>query len=110
MKWYGSFQNRLIEGAKSVNPEIGMGATELCWSDRHAWMIISVKDSRHITVQRMSAKRKCYQGDYEITPNDKGMTVELFLTKKGQWRERYGRKLGNVFFVGYAKEYMDPCF
>lgn len=113
-KWYGSLQNRLMElGDFPITPEVGMGATELCYSDRHAYEVVKVADDRHITVRRMKAKCLDYfAGDWEVTPNPDGIEHELFRTKKGQWRERYGkRKLGcNVFLIGYATEYEDPSF
>ena len=111
MRWYGSLQNRLEEGCKGLKPEVGMGATEMMWSDRRAWEVVAVKDDRHVTVRKMKAKCKNYfAGDWEVEPDENGYCTELFLTKKGQWRQRYGRQLGNVFVIGYADEYQDPSF
>jgi hypothetical protein len=116
MRWYGSLQNRLEENCKGLKPKVGMGATEMMWSDRNAWEIIAVKDERHITARRLKCKlvseyfTECQEYKYESDPN--GYTAELFLTKKGQWRQRYygTRQLGNVFVIGYAEEYRDPSF
>ena len=111
MRWYGSLQNRIEEVTRNPKPTVGMGATELMYSDRNAWEIVAVKDDRHITVRRMKAKCKnWFAGDWEVEPDEKGYTTELFLTKKGQWRQRYGKRLGNVFRIGYADEYRDPEF
>lgn len=113
MKWYGSLQNRLQENCKYPKPKIGMGATELMYSDTKAYEVIAVKDDRHITVRRLKAKLigSYYDQDYEYESDPNGITANLFLTKKGQWRERYyDRSLGNVFALGYAKEYNDPSF
>ena len=115
MTWYGSLQNRLAERANVV-PEVGMGVTEYYWSDREPWEIVAVKDARHITVRKLDAKRVDSNGisecqDWELTSNDKNPTAELFLTKKGEWRERYGRSLGcNKFGIGVARKYIDPTF
>ena len=112
-RWYGSLQNRLEENMVGrPKPEVGMGVTEYFYSDRHAWEVVEVKDDRHITVRRM--KYKCldyFAGEWECYPDENGRTAELFLTKKGQWRERYGRSLGtNIFGIGHAEEYEDPSF
>ena len=113
MRWYGSLQNRLEENCKGLKPEVGMGVTEMLWSDREPWEIVAVKDERHITVRRMKAKCKnWFAGDWEeATPDENGSLAELFKTKKGQWRERIGRSLGcTVFVIGYAEKYEDPSF
>lgn len=111
MRWYGSLQNRLEENCKGEKPEIGMGATEMFYSDRQAWEVVAIRDDRHIIVRRMKAKCNDYfAGDWSVEPDENGHRAELFLTKKGQWRERLGRRLGNVFVLGYAEEYEDPSF
>lgn len=116
-KWYGSLNNRIDEQIKSPVPLVGMGATEYCWSDRHAYEIISVKDERHITVRQYTAKRTDNNGmsecqDYEFISNPNGATCDLFLTSKGEWRERIGKNgLGcNRWGIGRADEYYDYSF
>lgn len=115
-RWYGSFQNRLMENSKMPIPEVGMGATECQWSDREPFEIIEVKDDRHITVRAMNAKRIDNNGmsdcqDYEYTSNENGRIAHLFLTKQGRWREREGRSLGcNGWFIGFAEKYFDYSF
>lgn len=114
--WYGSLNNRICERSKSDAPTVGMGVTEFCWSDRHAYEVIEVKDDRHITVRSYKCIRTdnngmsdCQDYRYESDPN--GSTHSLFLTKQGVWRERFGRKLGcNKWRVGYAEEYYDYSF
>lgn len=113
--WYGSLQNRLLEKVNK-EPQVGMGVTEYCWSDRHAYEVIAVKDARHITVRRLDYKRIDNNGmsedqEYEFKSNEKNHTCELFLTKKGVWRERIGRSLGcDTFGIGRADEYYDYSF
>ncbi|NCC68757.1 MAG: hypothetical protein EOM14_11305 [Clostridia bacterium] len=95
IKYYGSLQNRMMEQCAAVSPVIGMGATELCYSDRHAFEVTAIKDERHITV-------KSVRDGYE---------VNLFLTKQGAWREKYAdSSLGNTFNLGHSSEYSDPSF
>ena len=116
-QWYGSLQNRIAEKSKMPAPVVGMGATELCYSDRHAYEIIEVKDDRHITVRRYDVRRVDHNGmcdlqSYVFTSNENNNTCELFRTINGEWRERYGaRKLGSTrWAVGYASEYYDYSF
>ena len=117
-KWYGSFQNRLMENCNNMpEPQVGMGATECSWSDRDPYEIIEVKDARHITVRQMNAKRIDDNGmsdcqDYEYSSNEDGRIAHLFLTKQGKWREKYSdRSLGcNGWFIGFAEKYFDYSF
>ena len=115
-KWYGSIDNRMMENAKMPAPLVGMGATEMCYTDRHPYEIIAVKDDRHITVRELDWKRIDTNGmsdcqDYEYFSNPENRTAELFLTKDGKWRERIGRRLGcNGFCLGFAERYHDFSF
>lgn len=115
-KWYGSLDNRLMEGMKMPEPQVGMGATEMCFSDRHPYEVIEVKDARHITVRALDWKRVDNNGmsdsqDYEYSSNPENRTADLFLTKQGEWRQRYGRHLGvNRFVLGFAERYYDFSF
>lgn len=115
MRFYGSLQNRLQERT-GIKPEIGMGVTEMCWSDRHPYEVIAIKDDRHITVRALNAKRIDNNGmsecqEYEYTSNPENITVNLFLTKAGEWREKYGRSLGDTrYAIGFAEKYHDYSF
>lgn len=116
MRLEGSFQNRLMELGRNPEPVVGMGVTETLWSDRHPWEIIEVIDSRHIVIRELDAKRKDHNGlsecqEYEYSSNPENRTAKLFKTKKGQWRERIGRRLGcTKFIIGRAEKYWDPTF
>ena len=116
-RWFGSIDNRLMENCRQPVPVVGMGATELCYSDRHPYEIIEVIDDRHIIVRALSWKRTDRNGmsesqSYLYFSNPANPTAKLFLTKQGQWRERYpDRSLGcNRFALGFAERYYDPCF
>ena len=115
--WYGSLNNRIDERRRSAPPEVGMGATEYLWSDRHAYEVIAVKDDRHVTVRRYKAIRTDNHGmsdwqDYRFESDPEGVVRNLFLTNQGVWRERIGsRALGtNKWYVGSADEYYDYSF
>lgn len=114
--WYGSLQNRIAERAEMPEPQVGMGVTEMCWSDRHAYEVVAIKDERHITVRALDHKRVDGNGmsemqEYEYMSNPENSEINLFKTKKGEWREKNGRELGcNRFRIGYAEEYYDYSF
>ena len=117
MVWYGSIENRFAEHTASPKPEVGMGATEMQYSDRTPWEIIEVKDERHITVRELDARRTDSWGmgeiqEYEYAPNPNNRTARLFLTKRGQWKQRLGKnRLGaTVFVLGRAEKYYDFTF
>lgn len=57
MKLYGTLLNRLIEGIDFTNGniEVGTGATEVSYSDRHAYEVIAVTGPNHFTIRRMKA-------------------------------------------------------
>ena len=113
-QWYGSLQNRLEERQLMPKPEVGMGVTELLYSDRTPYEITEVIDERHIMVRRMDWKRIDEGGpsemqEYEYFSNEKYPPVMLFLTKQGDWRERIGKRgLGcNCFLIGKRERYYD---
>lgn len=116
MKWYGSLNNRIAERAKHPKPEVGMGVTEMLFSDREPYEIVQVVDDRHLLVRRLDARRTDDNGmsedqEYEYTSNPQNPTIKLFKTKQGLWRQQHGRSLGiNKFAIGYAEKYRDPCF
>ena len=99
-----------------MKPEVGMGVTEYYYTDREPWEIVAVRDERHITVRKLDYKRIDNNGmsdcqEYEYYSNPNNVTVELFFTKQGVWRERIGRSLGcNKFGVGTASKYYDYSF
>jgi len=120
-------------------PEVGMGATELCWSDRHALTIVQVRkradslkgEVSAVWVVRDVAKVKPgktihntdQQGDaWEITPtpiptdlNEKLALIARATCytkrKNGAWvRHGESMKNGGRIAIGYRSEYRDPSF
>lgn len=97
-----------------IAPAVGMGATELCYSDLKAFTIIAVNDrQQRITLQRdnttfteMNAARV-----YDYTANPDGETVHASLRANGYWvavgdRTSNGRR----FVIGSRVEYYDYSF
>ena len=48
---HGSLNNLLYSRSASPEPEVGMGATEICWTDRHPYTIISVESPTRIILR-----------------------------------------------------------
>jgi len=92
----GSLINHVYSREKSPEPVVGMGATILGWSDRHAGTIVNVFDVRgvkHISVQRDISKRIDKNGmsdsqTYEYSPNTQG-PVNTFRFRNDRWEEVY---------------------
>lgn len=113
---HGSLQNQTFGRNSNVVPTPGMGATELLWTDRHAYTIVSVSPSgKSCIVQRDKATRADEHGmsdsqyyNYERDPN--GPTCEITLSKDGCWYTKGGKKNGRRFAVGVRREYYDYSF
>lgn len=119
----GSLQNRLAEcGVKGQPiPASGMGATQLCYTDRHACTIFVVEMNASRQVKRIGVKRdrairtdtnqmsECQSYRYEQQP-DAG-TFWYTLRKTGQWiMEGDPLRNGQVLAIGYRDEYHDYSF
>jgi hypothetical protein len=104
----------------------GMGATVLCWSDRHAGTITQIKTDKQnrtiIRVRQDHAKRvkgSVYNGDaeYEYAPNHLGSTY-FFRRESNGWTEvtfnrdtkRWKKLDGRGVRIGERLEYYDPHF
>ena len=84
--WYGSLQNRLMENARFDGEiKVGTGVTELMYSDRHPYEVISVKDQKHITIRGLDHKLvgEAYSNDWELISNEENPTYEL--VKRGKF-------------------------
>lgn len=94
-----------------LRPEIGMGATEHLWSDRHAYTITEVSPSfKSITIQADRSRRVDQNGmsecqHYEFTPNPEGPTRVARLCTDGHFH--IGGKHGNLISIGYRDAYYD---
>lgn len=94
-----------------IRPEVGMGATEHLWSDRHAYTIIEVSPSlKTIKLQADNSRRIDTNGmsevqEYEFTPNPKGPTRVACLRADGRYH--IGGVKGNPVSIGYRDAYYD---
>lgn len=107
----GSLINHLFAGSQMPTPEVGMGATVLSWTDRHAATITEVKGKR-VTVRLDEAIRTDKNGmsesqTYEYKSNPDGMEMTFSLRKNGQYKLVGG---GKVLAVGERRHYRDYSF
>lgn len=98
---------------EEIKPQVGMGATEILWSDRKPYTVIEVLSEKKIVVQSDSYKRIDTNGmsdcqEYEYSRNPNGCTVTLSKRKDGRWRV-VGKK-DMVFAVGFRNKYHDFSF
>ena len=111
----GSLINHIISGSGMASPEIGMGATQLCWSDRHACTITEVsKSGKRIGVVRDNAERTDKNGmsdsqDYSFTPGT-GSPMYYTLRKNGAWVREGDSMNGSRLAIGKRSEYHDYSF
>ena len=133
----GSVTNHIYSRATKGQPHpvVGMGATILLWTDRHAATITRVYEVRcrvgkavqsllHVEVQQDIAARTDSNGfsesqAYDYQPNPKAH-VEYYRFQDGRWRqlersEKNGHALklvngGHGLRIGDRQEYCDPCF
>lgn len=111
-----SLVNLITANANTV-PEVGMGATILSWTDRHAATIVEVsKSGKSIVVQEDNAKRVDTNGmsdaqNYEHTPNTDAPRITYTLRKNGQWvRQGDPLKGGGRLRVGVRDHHFDFSF
>ncbi len=97
-------------------PKVGDGATEYCWSDRHAYTIVEVVSPTCIRVQRDIAKCLSYEQQtysYEPDPSAVVQVLVLTVTKRypdGKWVRKTDGFRGNGFVIGRRSEHRDPSF
>ena len=102
-----SMTNYLLSGTKGQpTPVVGMGATKLCWTDRHPATIVEVlKGGKLIGIQKDNCKRIDSNGmsedqDYEFTPNPSASIEYYKLNKQGAYYAAHKNEKGNFVFVG----------
>lgn len=107
-------------------PVVGMGATMLLWSDRHACTVTQVQEVRGktiITVQTDHAvveSGSAHDGSakYRYDRNPSGSEYHFRLEADGRWQQvvisrqtgRWGKAGGHGLRLGERDHYYDPSF
>ena len=112
-----SLVNLLMSGPAATVPTVGMGATELCWTDRHAGTIVEVsKSGKTLYWVQDNAKRIDTNGmsesqEYEYAPNPTGHRQKFTLRANGRWvRAGEPAKNGTKLAIGRRESYHDFSF
>lgn len=108
---HGSLTNAIADQTRSKVPEVGMGVTEVMFSDRHPYTVVRILTPKRIVVKADQAVRIDGRGfsdaqEYEYKEWPDAPEVVLFLNKHGRWK-RLGDALGSTFLVGRREEYYD---
>jgi len=108
---HGSLQNAIADQTRSLKPTVGIGVTEIMFSDRHPYTLIEVISPKRIKVQADTATRADDNGysesqEYNYAPNPNGEIITLFLNKWGRWKQA-GQAQGSTFLIGVREEYYD---
>lgn len=111
VRGYGSMVNAIGNQTRSLKPEVGMGVTELMYSDRHPYTIVAVLSDKKIQVKPDIATRIDSNGfsesqEYTYVTDEKAPPITLRLNKFGRWKE-VGHPDGSTFLVGRREEYYD---
>lgn len=116
---YGSLNNMVMDASVigAPTPEVGMGATDLLWTDRHAGTITWVSpDGKRLRWRRDKAIRMddhgmCDCQSYRYEPNPDAAEYEFTLRKNGRWVRKGAPMRGSGSLgIGYRKEYYDFSF
>ena len=118
MAAHGSFQNLMMGRAASqstATPEVGMGATEVMYTDRHAFTIVEVISPTRIRVRADKATRVDPNGmsdaqQYEFTPDPQGRERVLTKRRNGKWVAVGESQNAPGFLLGVRSKYHDYSF
>ena len=112
VKMQGSLRNRYYEGMAMPEPQVGMGATKLSYTDRSPYTVIEVLSKSKIVVQADEYERADHNGlsesqSYRFSENPDGNCHVLRRNRYGQWKVLAGE---TYFLIGRRMAYRDPSF
>lgn len=111
-----SLVNILMSNGDKPTPVVGMGCTRLAWTDRHAFTVVEVVNTKTIKVRQDHAKRIDTNGvsesqTYEYTADPNAPIITVTLRKNGRWVEKgESAKHGTAYSIGSRNEYHDFSF
>ena len=109
----GNIISNIMANSQSPVPVVGMGCTELWFSDRKACTIVEVVSPKRIVVQRDIATRidsngMCDQQEYSYQPNPEATKIIVTRRKNGRW-VRMGdcSECGRAYALNVRREFYD---
>ena len=111
VRGFGSLSNALMNQTRPKHPEVGMGVTELMYSDRHPYTVVAILSPTRVQVQADEAIRTDHSGfseaqEYTYTRQPDSAIITLRLNKHGRWK-RLGDSQGCTYLIGVREEYYD---
>lgn len=111
VRGYGSMVNAIGNQTRSLKPEVGMGVTELMYSDRHPYTVVAILSEKKIQVKcdiatRIDKRGESESQDYTYATDEKSPPITLRLNKYGRWK-RQGDAEGSTYLIGRREEYYD---
>jgi hypothetical protein len=108
MATHGSLNNEMIAGAVSATPEVGMGVTQVLWTDRRPFTVIEVKTAKCCILQADKVNANPWPDGYAkiIEADLDGRKVTVRLHKDGKWKSPDG----DTFTIGTRQYYYDHSF
>ncbi len=108
---HGTLTAAIYDQTRSLKPEIGMGVTEVMYSDRHPYTVTQILSDKRIMVRadkatRIDKRGFCEDQDYQYKPDPQSPEIALFLNKFGKWK-RLGDAKGSTYLIGRREEYYD---
>ena len=108
---HGTLTAAIYDQTRSLVPVVGMGVTEVMYSDRHPYTVARILSPKRITVRADKATRIdkngcCEDQTYQYEQDLRAPEVTLFLNKFGKWK-RQGDAQGSTYLVGRREEYYD---
>ncbi len=115
----GSLINHLMSGSAMPEPEVGMGVTILCWTDRKPATIVEVIKTKAGKVKAIAIQADNYESisgsvfeetvEYKYAPNPDAVKEIYTLRGNGAWAKP-GSPARNHLLIGQREKYYDPHF
>lgn len=108
--------NNILIHSQQPTPEVGMGATECWWTDRHAGTIVAVAaNGKSLEWQQDKATRADTHGvsdcqSYTYKSNPEAVRKTYTLRKNGRWVLKGDSMTGLTLALGRRDEYHDYGF
>ena len=100
---------------EGVRPEVGMGATEVFWSDKRPCTIVEVFSDRCIMVRRCAVSKtpgsEPYDQQWDIREVPSNPLFKVTLRNNGRWVVvGKSKDSGSYFYIGERRMYYDYSF
>jgi hypothetical protein len=116
-----SLVNGVMGGARQIEPEVGMGATVLHWTDRSPATIVAVHRNKSGAVTGVSIQGDVAtvikggehngSAEYTYAANPEAPITRYTVRQNGAFvREGSGAKNGERIAIGRRERYYDPSF